>query len=332
MAPARDRPTTRATRSTSSRGSPSRSAHPRLAGSPDASDRVRKTRDFAESKARARAYKETLRTRAPAPRTPAPAAPAAAPGSRERAREFALQAGWLTESAIARADGDGDDDDDDGDAAPPPPSASALASELMFPGAAKTPTRARPPPPAPAASGRRGAEGVLLALGVALAAALAKWLYDAYVAAKASTLTLAREAGAGLAALARDPRYVAAAASGALVCAAGWVAFARAADRSALAEQLYRDAIAALEAAVDDPRADARVPADHLRDALVRARCPLAGARRDLATGAWRLVQASLESDARIRSVMLQVAGKRMKHYEYVAAIRASPARAPASL
>ena len=78
MAPSRDRPTTRATRSsTSSRGSPSRSAHPRLAGSPDASDRVRKTRDFAESKARARAYKETLRTRAPAPRTPAPAAPAA---------------------------------------------------------------------------------------------------------------------------------------------------------------------------------------------------------------------------------------------------------------
>ena len=40
---------------------------------------MRKTRDFAESKARARAYKETLRTRAPAPRTPAPAAPAAAP-------------------------------------------------------------------------------------------------------------------------------------------------------------------------------------------------------------------------------------------------------------
>ena len=70
------------------------------------------------------------------------------------------------------------------------------------------------------------------------------------------------------------------------------------------------------------------MPADHLRDALLRAQFPFAGAARNAGIAAWSLVVAELETDARIRSIMVPVAGKRMKHYEYVATVlTASPAR-----
>ena len=68
--------------------------------------------------------------------------------------------------------------------------------------------------------------------------------------------------------------------------------------------------------------ARARVPCDHLRDALIRARWPLAGAKRRAALKAWAIVIRELDSDARIRAVNVQVAGRRMKHFEYVARVR----------
>ena len=64
------------------------------------------------------------------------------------------------------------------------------------------------------------------------------------------------------------------------------------------------------------------MPCDHLRDALIRARWPLAGAKRRAALKAWAIVIRELDSDARIRSVNVQVAGRRMKHFEYVARVR----------
>ena len=70
------------------------------------------------------------------------------------------------------------------------------------------------------------------------------------------------------------------------------------------------------------PGSRARVPCDHLRDALIRARWPLAGAKRRAALKACAIVIRELDSDARIRSVNVQVAGRRMKHFEYVARVR----------
>ena len=82
-----------------------------------------------------------------------------------------------------------------------------------------------------------------------------------------------------------------------------------------------------LDAISEAARSPMQVPADHLRDCLIRSLCPLAGPKRRAATRAWKLVLAELDTDARIRAVNAPVAGKRMKVYEFVASLRASPQR-----
>ena len=325
-----DRPPTR--RTTSSPRSPSqrgRASHPRLASPPTAEERVRRTNEYRASRSRARAYRDGLRAAAAAAPAPAPAAPAPAESPRSRARTFAQSQGWLTGSLD---DVDNVDDVDDVDNVEDDPDAAAaararrresegLADELVYPGGLTTfedsddDARAAQRGDAKAPRDNQAAFfGVLAALAISLLAVVARIVSDAAAAA----LEGVAEVRSTLA----QPRVYIAIVGFGVAAASIYKRVQTLIERRALAEDLLEAAVAALEDARRLPGSRARVPCDHLRDALIRARWPLAGAKRRAALKAWAIVIRELDSDARIRAVNVQVAGRRMKHFEYVARVR----------
>ena len=324
-------PTRRATSSprspTSQRG---RASHPRLASPPTAEERVRRTNEYRASRSRARAYRDGLRAAAAAAPAPAPAQPAPAESPRSRARNFAQSQGWLTGSLDDVDNVDDVDDVDNVDEVDPDAAAAArarrresegLADELVYPGGLTTfedsddDARAAQRGDAKAPRDNQAAFfGIMAALAISLLAVVARIVSDAAAAA----LEGVAEVRSTLA----QPRVAAA-----IICFGVAAAFIykrvqTLIERRALAEDLLEAAVAALEDARRLPGSRARVPCDHLRDALIRARWPLAGAKRRAALKAWAIVIRELDSDARIRAVNVQVAGRRMKHFEYVARVR----------
>ena len=324
-----DRPPTR--RTTSSPRSPrqGRASHPRLASPPTAEERVRRTNEYRASRSRARAYRDGLRAAAAAAPAPAPAQPAPAESPRSRARNFAQSQGWLTGSLD---DVDNVDDVDDVDNVEDDPDAAAaararrresegLADELVYPGGLTTfedsddDARAAQRGDAKAPRDNQAAFfGVLAALAISLLAIVARIVSDAAAAA----LEGVAEVRSTLA----QPRVYIAIVGFGVAAASIYKRVQTLIERRALAEDLLEAAVAALEDARRLPGSRARVPCDHLRDALIRARWPLAGAKRRAALKAWAIVIRELDSDARIRAVNVQVAGRRMKHFEYVARVR----------
>ena len=320
------RPPTR--RTTSSPRSPrqGRASHPRLASPPTAEERVRRTNEYRASRSRARAYRDGLRAAAAAAPAPAPAQPAPAESPRSRARNFAQSQGWLTGSV------DDVDDVDDVDNVEDDPDAAAaararrresegLADELVYPGGLTTfedsddDARAAQRGDAKAPRDNQAAFfGVLAALAISLLAVVARVVSDAAAAA----LEGVAEVRSTLA----QPRVYIAIVGFGVAAASIYKRVQTLIERRALAEDLLEAAVAALEDARRLPGSRARVPCDHLRDALIRARWPLAGAKRRAALKAWAIVIRELDSDARIRAVNVQVAGRRMKHFEYVARVR----------
>ena len=323
------RPPTR--RTTSSPRSPrqGRASHPRLASPPTAEERVRRTNEYRASRSRARAYRDGLRAAAAAAPAPAPAQPAPAESPRSRARNFAQSQGWLTGSLD---DVDNVDDVDDVDNVEDDPDAAAaararrresegLADELVYPGGLTTfedsddDARAAQRGDAKAPRDNQAAFfGVLAALAISLLAVVARVVSDAAAAA----LEGVAEVRSTLA----QPRVYIAIVGFGVAAASIYKRVQTLIERRALAEDLLEAAVAALEDARRLPGSRARVPCDHLRDALIRARWPLAGAKRRAALKAWAIVIRELDSDARIRAVNVQVAGRRMKHFEYVARVR----------
>ena len=323
------RPPTR--RTTSSPRSPrqGRASHPRLASPPTAEERVRRTNEYRASRSRARAYRDGLRAAAAAAPAPAPAQPAPAESPRSRARNFAQSQGWLTGSLD---DVDNVDDVDDVDNVEDDPDAAAaararrresegLADELVYPGGLTTfedsddDARAAQRGDAKAPRDNQAAFfGILAALAISLLAVVARVVSDAAAAA----LEGVAEVRSTLA----QPRVYIAIVGFGVAAASIYKRVQTLIERRALAEDLLEAAVAALEDARRLPGSRARVPCDHLRDALIRARWPLAGAKRRAALKAWAIVIRELDSDARIRAVNVQVAGRRMKHFEYVARVR----------
>jgi len=313
--------------------SPGRAAHPRLTSPPDAEDRVRRTNEYRASRSRARAYRDGLRATAASP-APAPAQTTPTESPRSRARTFAASQGWLTGSVSADNvdDVDLDDVDDvDDDVAAAARArrreSEGLADELVYPGGltafedSDEDARAAPSP-APPKNDQAALIGVVAALALALLAIAVKTVGDAAAAALEGVNELATDARATLA----KPYVAAAIVTGGFVAALAARETCARVERRAIATDLLEAAITALEDARRLPGSRARVPCDHLRDALIRARWPLAGARRRAALKAWAIVVRELDSDARIRAVNVQVAGRRMKHFEYVALVRtASP-------
>ena len=323
-----DRPPTR--RTTSSPRSPrqGRASHPRLASPPTAEERVRRTNEYRASRSRARAYRDGLRAAAAAPPAPAPAQPAPAESPRSRARNFAQSQGWLTGSLD---DVDNVDDVDDVDVVEDADAAAAararrresegLADELVYPGGLTTfedsddDARAAQWGDAKAPRDNQAAFfGVLAALAISLLAIVARVVSDAAAAAL--------EGDAEVRSTLAQPRVYIAIVGFGVAAASIYKRVQTLIERRALAEDLLEAAVAALEDARRLPGSRARVPCDHLRDALIRARWPLAGAKRRAALKAWAIVVRELDSDARIRAVNVQVAGRRMKHFEYVARVR----------
>ena len=323
------RPPTR--RTTSSPRSPrqGRASHPRLASPPTAEERVRRTNEYRASRSRARAYRDGLRAAAAAAPAPAPAQPAPAESPRSRARTFAQSQGWLTGSLD---DVDNVDDVDDVDNVEDDPDAAAaararrresegLADELVYPGGLTTfedsddDARAAQRGDAKAPRDNQAAFfGILAALAISLLAIVARIVSDAAAAALEGVAEV-RDT------LAQPRVYIAIVGFG-VAAAFIYKRVQTLIERRALAEDLLEAAVAALEDARRLPGSRARVPCDHLRDALIRARWPLAGAKRRAALKAWAIVIRELDSDARIRAVNVQVAGRRMKHFEYVARVR----------
>ena len=323
-----DRPPTR--RTTSSPRSPSqrgRASHPRLASPPTAEERVRRTNEYRASRSRARAYRDGLRAAAAAAPAPAPAQPAPAESPRSRARNFAQSQGWLTGSVDDVDDVDDVDnvDEVDADAAAAARArrreSEGLADELVYPGGLTTfedsddDARAAQRGDAKAPRDNQAAFfGVLAALAISLLAIVARIVSDAAAAALEGVAEV-RDT------LAQPRVYIAIVGFG-VAAAFIYKRVQTLIERRALAEDLLEAAVAALEDARRLPGSRARVPCDHLRDALIRARWPLAGAKRRAALKAWAIVIRELDSDARIRAVNVQVAGRRMKHFEYVARVR----------
>ena len=321
------RPPTR--RTTSSPRSPrqGRASHPRLASPPTAEERVRRTNEYRASRSRARAYRDGLRAAAAAAPAPAPAQPAPAESPRSRARNFAQSQGWLTGSVDDVDDVDDVDnvDEVDADAAAAARArrreSEGLADELVYPGGLTTfedsddDARAAQRGDAKAPRDNQAAFfGVLAALAISLLAVVARVVSDAAAAA----LEGVAEVRSTLA----QPRVYIAIVGFGVAAASIYKRVQTLIERRALAEDLLEAAVAALEDARRLPGSRARVPCDHLRDALIRARWPLAGAKRRAALKAWAIVIRELDSDARIRAVNVQVAGRRMKHFEYVARVR----------
>ena len=321
-----DRPPTR--RTTSSPRSPTsqrgRASHPRLASPPTAEERVRRTNEYRASRSRARAYRDGLRAAAAAAPAPAPAQPAPAESPRSRARNFAQSQGWLTGSVDDVDDVD-NVDEVDADAAAAARArrreSEGLADELVYPGGLTTfedsdeDARAAQRGDAKAPRDNQAALfGVLAALAISLLAVVARIVSDAAAAA----LEGVAEVRSTLA----QPRVYIAIVGFGVAAASIYRRVQTLIERRALAEDLLEAAVAALEDARRLPGSRARVPCDHLRDALIRARWPLAGAKRRAALKAWAIVVRELDSDARIRAVNVQVAGRRMKHFEYVARVR----------
>ena len=321
-----DRPPTR--RTTSSPRSPrqGRASHPRLASPPTAEERVRRTNEYRASRSRARAYRDGLRAAAAAAPAPAPAQPAPAESPRSRARNFAQSQGWLTGSVDDVDDVDVVDNvEDDADAAAAARArrreSEGLADELVYPGGLTTfedsddDARAAQRGDAKAPRDNQAAFfGVLAALAISLLAVVARVVSDAAAAALEGVAEV-RDT------LAQPRVYIAIVGFG-VAAASIYKRVQTLIERRALAEDLLEAAVAALEDARRLPGSRARVPCDHLRDALIRARWPLAGAKRRAALKAWAIVIRELDSDARIRAVNVQVAGRRMKHFEYVARVR----------
>ena len=318
-------------RTTSSPRSPrqGRASHPRLASPPTAEERVRRTNEYRASRSRARAYRDGLRAAAAAAPAPAPAQPAPAESPRSRARNFAQSQGWLTGSVDDVDDVDGvdnvDDVVEDADAAAAARArrreSEGLADELVYPGGLTTfedsdeDARAAQRGDAKAPRDNQAAFfGVLAALAISLLAIVARIVSDAAAAA----LEGVAEVRSTLA----QPRVYIAIVGFGVAAASIYKRVQTLIERRALAEDLLEAAVAALEDARRLPGSRARVPCDHLRDALIRARWPLAGAKRRAALKAWAIVIRELDSDARIRAVNVQVAGRRMKHFEYVARVR----------
>ena len=196
-----------------------------------------------------------------------------------------------------------------------------LADELVYPGGLTTfedsdeDARAAQRGDAKAPRDNQAAFfGVLAALAISLLAVVARIVSDAAAAA----LEGVAEVRSTLA----QPRVCIAIVGFGVAAASIYRRVQTLIERRALAEDLLEAAVAALEDARRLPGSRARVPCDHLRDALIRARWPLAGAKRRAALKAWAIVIRELDSDARIRSVNVQVAGRRMKHFEYVARVR----------
>ena len=196
-----------------------------------------------------------------------------------------------------------------------------LADELVYPGGLTTfedsddDARAAQRGDAKAPRDNQAAFfGVLAALAISLLAIVARIVSDAAAAA----LEGVAEVRSTLA----QPRVAAAIICFGVAAASIYKRVQTLIERRALAEDLLEAAVAALEDARRLPGSRARVPCDHLRDALIRARWPLAGAKRRAALKAWAIVIRELDSDARIRAVNVQVAGRRMKHFEYVARVR----------
>ena len=322
-----DRPPTR--RTTSSPRSPrqGRASHPRLASPPTAEERVRRTNEYRASRSRARAYRDGLRAAAAAAPAPAPAQPAPAESPRSRARNFAQSQGWLTGSVDDVDDVDDVDnvDEVDADAAAAARArrreSEGLADELVYPGGLTTfedsddDARAAQRGDAKAPRDNQAALfGIMAALAISLLAVVARIVSDAAAAA----LEGVAEVRSTLA----QPRVYIAIVGFGVAAAFIYQRVQTLIERRALAEDLLEAAVAALEDARRLPGSRARVPCDHLRDALIRARWPLAGAKRRAALKAWAIVIRELDSDARIRAVNVQVAGRRMKHFEYVARVR----------
>jgi len=323
-----DRPPTR--RTTSSPRSPSqrgRASHARLASPPTAEERVRRTNEYRASRSRARAYRDGLRAAAAAAPAPAPAQPAPAESPRSRARNFAQSQGWLTGSVDDVDDVDDVDnvDEVDADAAAAARArrreSEGLADELVYPGGLTTfedsdeDARAAQRGDAKAPRDNQAAFfGIIAALAISLLAVVARIVSDAAAAA----LEGVAEVRSTLA----QPRVYIAIVGFGVAAAFIYRRVQTLIERRALAEDLLEAAVAALEDARRLPGSRARVPCDHLRDALIRARWPLAGAKRRAALKAWAIVIRELDSDARIRAVNVQVAGRRMKHFEYVARVR----------
>ena len=319
------RPPTR--RTTSSPRSPrqGRASHPRLASPPTAEERVRRTNEYRASRSRARAYRDGLRAAAAAAPAPAPAQPAPAESPRSRARTFAQSQGWLTGSVDDVDNVDDVDVVEDADAAAAARArrreSEGLADELVYPGGLTTfedsdeDARAAQRGDAKAPRDNQAAFfGILAALAISLLAIVARIVSDAAAAA----LEGVAEVRSTLA----QPRVYIAIVGFGVAAASIYKRVQTLIERRALAEDLLEAAVAALEDARRLPGSRARVPCDHLRDALIRARWPLAGAKRRAALKAWAIVVRELDSDARIRAVNVQVAGRRMKHFEYVARVR----------
>ena len=269
-----DRPPTR--RATSSPRSPSqrgRASHPRLASPPTAEERVRRTNEYRASRSRARAYRDGLRAAAAAAPAPAPAPPAPAESPRSRARTFAQSQGWLTGSI------DDVDDVDDVDNVEDDPDAAAaararrresegLADELVYPGGLTTfedsddDARAAQRGDAKAPRDNRAAFfGIMAALAISLLAVVARIVSDAAAAA----LEGVAEVRSTLA----QPRVAAAIICFGVAAASIYKRVQTLIERRALAEDLLEAAVAALEDARRLPGSRARVPCDHLRDALI---------------------------------------------------------------
>lgn len=293
---------------------------------PNAEDRVRRTNEYRASRSRARAYRDGLRATAASP-APAPAQTTPTESPRSRARTFAASQGWLTGSAVSADNVDDVDDDIAAAARARRRESEGLADELVYPGGlaafedSDEDARAAPSP-APPKNDQAALIGVVAALALALLAIAVKTVGDAAAAALEGVSELATDARATLA----KPYVAAAIVTGGFVAALAARETCARVERRAIATDLLEAAITALEDARRLPGSRARVPCDHLRDALIRARWPLAGARRRAALKAWAIVVRELDSDARIRAVNVQVAGRRMKHFEYVALVRtASP-------
>ena len=313
-----DRPPTR--RTTSSPRSPSqrgRASHPRLASPPTAEERVRRTNEYRASRSRARAYRDGLRAAAAAAPAPAPAQPAPAESPRSRARNFAQSQGWLTGSVDDVDDVDDvdnvDDVVEDADAAAARArrrESEGLADELVYPGGLTTfedsdeDARAAQRGDAKAPRDNQAALfGVLAALAISLLAVVARIVSDAAAAALEGVAEV-RDT------LAQPRVYIAIVGFG-VAAAFIYKRVQTLIERRALAEDLLEAAVAAWRTRGGCPVARARA-VRHLRRRMIRARWPLAGAKRRAALKAWAIVIRELDSDARIRAVNVQVAGRRM--------------------
>ena len=276
-------------RATSSQAKPKtllRGACPRLASPPTAEERVRRTNEYRASRSRARAYRDGLRAAAVAARGAGAGAagagrrrgraraisPRARAGSRARSTTSTM---WTTLITSTREDADG------GGGARAAARVEGLADELVYPGGLTTfedsdeDARAAQRCDGRSAPSRQpgGVVWVLAALAISLLAIVARIVSDAAAAA----LEGVAEVRSTLSAARSPPRSSASASPRRAI-------YRRRPDTywRALAEDALEAAVAASRG-----RGGCRVGARAVRpprDALIRARWPLAGAKRRAAS------------------------------------------------